>query len=363
MNKRLTLKSLLSATAARRRRPGRHAGLGADQAEVRARLRDLRGLPPRRAVGRRRDQEAHRRPLRDPGLPGLAAGQGIRHQPGPDAGHGGHHLHRPGLRGAHLSGAGDRRRALHVPRLRPLEEVLAGRVAEGPDGGLLQEGRQQAAGRHLLRRAPHHRQQGDQQARGHGRPEAARARCAAVRDVPEGRRRQCHADRLCRGLPGAAEQDGRRAGEPAADDRGEEVLRSAIAHQPDRPHHRDAADHRQRPDLGQAVRRRQEDLRDGVPRGRAQGHRRDRRVRDQAGGRVHAPSTRRRSSSRTASPSPRPSRSSTSGRTRPGTRPPTTSCRPSSRHHRASGGPRADARPRRRCTQEKPRWTSMPARR
>ena len=37
-------------------------------------------------------------------------------------------------------------------------------------------------------------------------------------------RRQRHADRLRRGLPGAAEQDGRCAGEPAADDRGEEVL-------------------------------------------------------------------------------------------------------------------------------------------
>ncbi len=35
------------------------------------------------------------------------------------------------------------------------------RRAGRADGGLLQEGRQQAAGRHLLRRAPHHRQQGD----------------------------------------------------------------------------------------------------------------------------------------------------------------------------------------------------------
>ena len=126
MNKRLTLKSLLSATALAVAALAGTPAWAADQAEVRPRLRDLRGLPPRGAVGRRRDQEAHRRPLRDPGLPGLAAGQGVRHQPGPDAGHGGHHLHRPGLRRAHLPAAGDRRRAVHVPRLRPLEEVLAG---------------------------------------------------------------------------------------------------------------------------------------------------------------------------------------------------------------------------------------------
>ena len=38
------------------------------------------------------------------------------------------------------------------------------------------------------------------------------------------------ADRLRRGLPGAAERHRRRAGEPAADDRGEEVLRGAEEH-------------------------------------------------------------------------------------------------------------------------------------
>ena len=55
------------------------------------------------------------------------------------------------------AGAGHRRRAVHVPRPRPLEEVRRQRAASRPDGGLLQEGRQQAAGHHLLRRAPHHR--------------------------------------------------------------------------------------------------------------------------------------------------------------------------------------------------------------
>ena len=176
-----TLKTLLD----RHRAGPRGPGPGPDQAQVRACLRDLRGLSHGGAVGGRRNQEAHRRPLRDPGLPGLAAGQGNRHQPGPDAGHRRHHLHRPGLRRAHAAGDGDRRRALHVPRFRPLEEALRQqRSAARPDGRLLQEGRQQAGRRHLLRRAPHHRQQGDQQARGHGRPQAARARCAAVHDVP-----------------------------------------------------------------------------------------------------------------------------------------------------------------------------------
>jgi hypothetical protein len=68
--------------------------LRADQAQVGARLRDVRAVPQVLGVGRRRDQEAHQRPLRHPGVPGLHAGQGSRHQPGPDAGHGRHHPHR-----------------------------------------------------------------------------------------------------------------------------------------------------------------------------------------------------------------------------------------------------------------------------
>ena len=73
-------------------------------------------------------------------------------------------------------------------------------------------------------------------------------------------RRQPDADRVRRGLPGAAERHRRRAGEPADDDRGEEVLRGAEAHHADRPH-------RRRPDhaggaarVEQAERRREEDL-------------------------------------------------------------------------------------------------------
>ena len=57
---------------------------------------------------------------------------------------------------------------------------------------------------------------------------------------------------------GAAKRHRRRAGEPAADDRREKVLRSAEVHRADRPHHRRAADDRRRADLEQAVGRRQE---------------------------------------------------------------------------------------------------------
>jgi hypothetical protein len=65
-----------------------------------------------------------------------------------------------------------------------------------------------------------------------------------VPDVPaytrhaQGLRRQPHADRLRRGLPGAAERHRRRAGEPAHHHRGQEVLRGAEAHHADRPHRR-----------------------------------------------------------------------------------------------------------------------------
>ena len=86
----------------------------------------------------------------------------------------------------------------------------------------------------------------DRQARGHEGPEDPRARRAGLPGVPEGARRQRDADRLRRGLPGAAERHRRRPGEPAADDRGEEVLRGAEEHLAHRPHHRLAADGRLR---------------------------------------------------------------------------------------------------------------------
>ena len=77
-----------------------------------------------RGLGGRRDRQAHQQPLHDGRVPGLAARQRDADQPVAVARHGGPDLHRPGLRRAHLPAALDRRRALHVPRLRPLEEIL-----------------------------------------------------------------------------------------------------------------------------------------------------------------------------------------------------------------------------------------------
>ena len=91
--------------------------------------------------------------------------------------------------------------------------------------------------------------------RRHEGPEDPRARRARLHGHAEGLRRQPDADRLRRGLPRAAERDGRRAGEPADDDRGEEVLRGAEGHHADRPH-------RRRPDdAGRAARVEQADRR------------------------------------------------------------------------------------------------------
>ncbi len=78
--------------------------------------------------------------------------------------------------------------------------------------------------------------------RGHEGPEDPRARCARLHGDAEGLRRESDADRVRRGLPRAAERDGRGAGKPADDDRSEEILRGAegdhddLAHRR-RPHH------------------------------------------------------------------------------------------------------------------------------
>jgi TRAP-type C4-dicarboxylate transport system substrate-binding protein len=56
-----------------------------------------------------------------------------------------------------------------------------------------------------------------------------------------------------RGVPRAAEQDGRCTGKPSADDRCKEILRGAVAHQHHGPHHRCAADNHRRTAVGQAL--------------------------------------------------------------------------------------------------------------
>ena len=70
-------------------------------------------------------KQAHRRPLQDRGVPRLLARQGERHQRGPVARHRRHHLYRPALRRPLLRADRHRRRALHVPRLRPLGQISA----------------------------------------------------------------------------------------------------------------------------------------------------------------------------------------------------------------------------------------------
>ena len=122
------------------------------------------------------------------------------------------------------------------------------------EGYRQKSGGNKVVGDHLLRRASRHVEQGDQQARGHEGAEDPRARCAAVHDVPARGGRQPDADRVRRGLSGAAERHRRRAGKSAADDRREEVLRGAEVHRADRPHHRRAADDRQRPARGTSYR-------------------------------------------------------------------------------------------------------------
>ena len=178
-------------------------------------------------------------------------------------------------------------------------EVRQERRLQGAHQGLRREDRQPRHGAHLLRCAPGHLGGGaaDRQARGHEGPEDPRSRRAGLHGVPQGARRQRDADRLRRGLPRAAERHRRRPGEPAADDRGEEVLRGAEEHLAHRPHRRRAADGRLRPDLEQALRRRQEDLHRGDGRSRRQGGPRDRRLR----GRAWSTSSRRRATTSSSS--------------------------------------------------------------
>jgi hypothetical protein len=67
-------------------------------------------------------------------------------------------------------------------------------------------------------------------------------------------------DRVRRGVPRSAAGHGGRAGKSAADHPGEEILRGAVAHHFERPHHRVAAHHRREPCVAEAQRRREENL-------------------------------------------------------------------------------------------------------
>ena len=99
-------------------------------------------------------------------------------------------------------------------------------------------------------------EQGVHRLRRHEGPQDARPRRARVPGAAQVLRRQSDADRVRRGLPRAAERHRRRAGESADDDRGEEILRSAEVHHPDRAHRRLAGHAGRAARLEQALRRR-----------------------------------------------------------------------------------------------------------
>ena len=153
-------------------------------------LRDVRAVPQVRGVGRRRDQEAHQRQVRDPGLPGLEPGQGIRHQPGPDAGHRRHHPDRRELRRQQLQAAGGHVLPVHLPRRRPPAQICEERCLRRTRQGLRREDRQPHHRADLLRRAPCDVECGasGDQARRHEGPEDPRPRRAGLPGVPEGAR-------------------------------------------------------------------------------------------------------------------------------------------------------------------------------
>ena len=172
-------------------------------------------------------------------LPGLAARQGNRHQPGPVARHGRHHHLGLELRGARaIPPIG----VTYYPYIfRDADHLLAytkSDVFKELTQGLRGQDRPPHRGGHLLRRAPHHLEQADQDLRRHEGPEDPRARRAGLSRDAARLRRQHRADRLRRGLSRAAERHRRGAGEPADHDRGEEVLRGPEAHRADRPHRR-----------------------------------------------------------------------------------------------------------------------------
>ena len=97
---------------------------------------------------------------------------------------------------------------------------------------------------------------------GHGRPEDPRAGEPAVDRRCSRRCRRCAGQpAVQRGLLGAADQDRRRAGEPAADHPGRQALRGAEVLLADQPHLGRLLVHRQRPRLGAPAGRPEDDRR------------------------------------------------------------------------------------------------------
>ena len=117
-----------------------------------------RAVPQAVGLGRRRDQEAHQRQVRHPGVPGVVARQGNRHQPGPDARHG-RHDHQRRRRSPRAA-----TRALGIAYypfiFRDADHLLAysqERRCSRRWPRVPREDRHPDPRLHLLRRAPHHR--------------------------------------------------------------------------------------------------------------------------------------------------------------------------------------------------------------
>ncbi len=175
-------------------------------------------------------------------FPGELARQGNGHQPGAGARHGRHDHQRPVVRGAQLPAPRHRLLPVHLPRRRSPARLLEEPGVRRDGRGIPEEDRHPDPRLHVLRRAADDGAEAVHRLRRHEGPQDPCARRARLHGDAEGLRRESDADRVRRGLPRAAERHGRRAGEPADDDRGEEVLRGAegdhddLAHRR-RPHH------------------------------------------------------------------------------------------------------------------------------
>ncbi len=160
---------------------------------------------------------------------------GKRHQPGPDAGHRGHHHLRFQLRGQGLPAHRRHLLSLHLPQ----SAASAGLYRRAISTKELVEGYEKKSGNHIVATTYY----GTRQTTSNRRIQKcsdmqglkiARARRAGLPGNAAGLRRHYLAHRLRRGLPGAAERHGGSAGEPAHHHRGQEVLRGAEGHRPRR---------------------------------------------------------------------------------------------------------------------------------
>jgi len=142
---------------------GRRAGAGcrqsnkrANRPEMGARLRNQRAVSYRIGVGRARNRTPHRGPLPHRRLPGVAIGQGNRHQPGADAGHRGHDYLGVELCRAQLPADRCHLLPVCVSWPRALARLHPERHLSGADARLRRKNRQPHRRHNLLRHSPQH---------------------------------------------------------------------------------------------------------------------------------------------------------------------------------------------------------------